>query len=104
VPDGLRAANGTYLHDDLVLSASLTAILDRLRWHVRTETQSVQQFDPLLRKQEILMTVAETEDTITLGRREFDNTFRNRMEYDRQKVFRSGHPRLAHKPVGAAHH
>jgi hypothetical protein len=30
--------------------------------------------------------VIETEDTITIGRREFDNYFRNRLDYDRQKV------------------
>ena len=37
-------------------------------------------------EERLTLTVAETEDTITIGRREFDNTFRNRMEYDRQRV------------------
>ena len=34
----------------------------------------------------VFMNVAETEDTITIGRREFENSFRSRMDYDRQKV------------------
>jgi hypothetical protein len=34
----------------------------------------------------VFMNVTETEDTITIGRREFENSFRSRMDYDRQKV------------------
>jgi hypothetical protein len=52
VPPGKRTDTGQYLHDDLILSASLCAILDRLRWSVHTEHQNIEQFDPLLRKQE----------------------------------------------------
>ena len=51
VPDGKRNADGTYLHDDLILSASLCAILDRLQWSIPTKPEQIEQFDPLLRRQ-----------------------------------------------------
>lgn len=52
VPDGLRDQTGQFLHDDLLVSASLCAILDRFQWAVGSENQTVEQFDPLLRRQE----------------------------------------------------
>lgn len=38
VPNGKRAADGTYLHDDLVISAALVAELDEMEWYARTDT------------------------------------------------------------------
>ena len=52
VPNGSRDTTGQYLHDDLLVSASLCAILDRLQWTVASENETVEQFDPLLRKME----------------------------------------------------
>jgi hypothetical protein len=52
VPDGLRDDTGQFLHDDLLVSASLCAILDRMQWTVSSENETVEQFDPLLRRME----------------------------------------------------
>ena len=36
VPDGSRGPDGELIHDDYILADSLTAVLDRLEWFVRT--------------------------------------------------------------------
>ena len=47
VPEGKRNPAGQYLHDDLLLSLALIAVLDRLDWHTPTPAASVEGFDPL---------------------------------------------------------
>jgi hypothetical protein len=47
VPDGARApASGEYLHDDLLVSAALCAVLDKLTWGL-AESVVVRSPDPL---------------------------------------------------------
>ena len=49
VPDGTReAATGDLVHDDLVLSAALVAVLDGEEWSISGETLVVSRADPLL--------------------------------------------------------
>jgi hypothetical protein len=47
VPASARRADGTFLHDDDLLSSALCAELDRLEWSVSTQAQSVDGFDPI---------------------------------------------------------
>lgn len=47
VPESTRRADGTYLHDDELLSAALCAELDALEWAIQTDLQAVEGFDPL---------------------------------------------------------
>jgi hypothetical protein len=48
VPDGTRAiANGLLVHDDLIVSAALSAKLDELEWTIQTEAAIVHAPDPL---------------------------------------------------------
>jgi hypothetical protein len=47
VPNGAKDAAGDYLHDDLVLSAALCAVLDAQRWAISGPTLVVQRTDPL---------------------------------------------------------
>jgi len=48
VPDGSRGPDGELLHDDYILADSLTAILDKLEWHVYTAPEIIEGIDPLL--------------------------------------------------------
>ncbi len=45
-PNGLKVA-GEYIHDDLVLSAALCAVLDGLEWAISGPALIVQKPDPL---------------------------------------------------------
>jgi hypothetical protein len=48
VPDGTRdPANGELVHDDMVISAALTARLDAEAWQPAAPTLIVQAADPL---------------------------------------------------------
>jgi len=47
VPDGRRDADGRLIHDDIPVTDSLTAILDRLTWTQRSPTLIVRARDPL---------------------------------------------------------
>jgi hypothetical protein len=47
VPDGAKAANGDFLHDDLVLSAALCAVLDSQPWSAAGPALVVQRADPM---------------------------------------------------------
>ena len=47
VPDGMRNAEGEYVHDDLILSAALCAVLDGETWSVGGEALVVKGVDPL---------------------------------------------------------
>ena len=47
VPQGKRNPSGAFMHDDLLLSLALAAILDRLDWHAPTPAAGVEGFDPL---------------------------------------------------------
>jgi hypothetical protein len=48
VPEGSRGPDGSLIHDDYVLADSLTARLDGLEWHVKTEARIVHAKDPLI--------------------------------------------------------
>lgn len=48
VPEGTRDAQGDLVHDDLVLSAAMVAVLDEQAWHVGYEPLLIQAVDPLL--------------------------------------------------------
>ncbi len=48
VTDGTRDAEGTLIHDDLVLSAAMVAVLDEQEWHLGYEPLLIQAVDPLL--------------------------------------------------------
>ena len=48
VPDGRRDADGLLIHDDIPVTNSLTAILDRLKWIIHTDTVIVEFPDPLI--------------------------------------------------------
>ena len=48
VPEGRRDENGLLVHDDIPVTDSLTAILDRLTWILHTDTIIIQPRDPLL--------------------------------------------------------
>jgi len=47
VPEGTADPLGGVLHDDLVLSAAMTAILDEQEWHLALPPQIIQAMDPL---------------------------------------------------------
>ncbi len=47
VPDGRRDADGRPIHDDIPVTDSLTAILDRLEWHLSSPALMVPAPDPL---------------------------------------------------------
>ncbi len=47
VPDGSRGPDGALVHDDFILADSLTAVLDRLDWHVGTLPFISEGFEPL---------------------------------------------------------
>ena len=47
VPDGQRNASGEFVHDDLVLSAALAAVLDRCQWSSNAPALVVPSRDPL---------------------------------------------------------
>jgi hypothetical protein len=47
VPDGRRDADGRLIHDDIPVTDSLTAVLDRLKWSVPSPTLIVRPVDPL---------------------------------------------------------
>ncbi|HEX7541642.1 MAG TPA: hypothetical protein VF352_05880 [Anaerolineales bacterium] len=49
VPDGSRGPDGELIHDDYILADALTAMLDRLEWHVQTKIVAFEGFDPLER-------------------------------------------------------
>ena len=46
VPDGMRNTSGEYVHDDLILSAALCAVLDGEVWSVGGEALVVKGVDP----------------------------------------------------------
>jgi hypothetical protein len=48
VPDGTRGPDGELIHDDYILADALTAVLDRLEWHISTTPYCSEGFDPLL--------------------------------------------------------
>jgi hypothetical protein len=47
VPDGMRNTTGEYVHDDLILSAALCAVLDGEVWSVGGEALVVKGVDPI---------------------------------------------------------
>jgi len=47
VPEGTADPLGGLLHDDLVISAAMTAILDEQEWHISLPPQIIQASDPL---------------------------------------------------------
>ncbi len=47
VPDGRRDENGLLIHDDIPVTDSLTAILDKLDWSISTAPLTVPRKDPL---------------------------------------------------------
>ena len=47
VPDGMRNTAGEYVHDDLILSAALCAVLDGEVWSVGGEALVVKGVDPI---------------------------------------------------------
>jgi hypothetical protein len=47
VPDGLRDEQGELLHDDLVMSAALCAVLDEQEWMMTGAPVVVRRGDPL---------------------------------------------------------
>jgi hypothetical protein len=47
VPDGRRDENGLLIHDDIPVTDSLTAILDKLDWSLQTEPLVAPRSDPL---------------------------------------------------------
>ena len=48
VPEGTRDAEGVLIHDDLVISAAMVAILDEQDWHLSFDPLLIQALDPLL--------------------------------------------------------
>jgi hypothetical protein len=48
VPEGRRDENGLLIHDDIPVTDSLTAVLDRLNWTLHTDTVIINTPDPLL--------------------------------------------------------
>ena len=49
VPDGTRdTSNGELVHDDLILSAALVAVLDEQEWSISSPTLIIKKSDPLL--------------------------------------------------------
>jgi len=48
VPEGARDPEGGLLHDDLVLSASMCALLDEQSWHLSSQTVLIPASDPIL--------------------------------------------------------
>jgi hypothetical protein len=48
VPAGRRDEQGSLIHDDIPVTDSLTAILDKLKWHFSSPTLMVMARDPLL--------------------------------------------------------
>ena len=48
VPEGSRDPQGELIHDDLVLSAAMVAVLDEQDWHLSYEPLLIQAVDPLL--------------------------------------------------------
>ena len=47
VPEGTADPLGGLLHDDLVISAAMTAILDEQEWHISLSPQIIQASDPI---------------------------------------------------------
>jgi hypothetical protein len=47
VPEGRRDADGNIIHDDIPVTDSLTAILDKMKWTTRFETLVIPGKDPL---------------------------------------------------------
>ncbi len=47
VPEGRRDENGSLIHDDIPVTDSLTAILDKLDWSLQTEPLIASRVDPL---------------------------------------------------------
>lgn len=47
VPDGTRDQNGQLIHDDFISADSMIAELDKLEWHIHTDTEIVEGKDPL---------------------------------------------------------
>ena len=47
VPEGTADPLGGLLHDDLVISAAMTAILDEQEWRISLPPQIIQAIDPL---------------------------------------------------------
>jgi hypothetical protein len=47
VPDGRRDADGRLIHDDIPVTDSFTAVLDRLEWSLPSRTLIVRPIDPL---------------------------------------------------------
>ncbi len=47
VPDGRRDSAGRLIHDDIPVTDSLTAILDRLDWHIHFSSYIIRAPDPL---------------------------------------------------------
>jgi hypothetical protein len=47
VPEGTRSTDGELIHDDIILSDALIAILDRLEWSASTNLSASEGFDPL---------------------------------------------------------
>ena len=48
VPEGARDSEGGLLHDDLVLSAAMVAILDEQSWHLSSQAVLIEAHDPIL--------------------------------------------------------
>lgn len=48
VPEGARDPEGVLLHDDLVLSAAMVAILDEQSWHLSSQAVLIEAHDPIL--------------------------------------------------------
>lgn len=48
VPEGSRDGEGNLIHDDLVLSAAMVAVLDEQDWHIGYEPLLIQAVDPLV--------------------------------------------------------
>ena len=47
VKDGTRGMDGLLIHDDYVTADALTAQLDLLEWYVPSETEVIEQADPI---------------------------------------------------------
>ena len=47
VPEGMRGPDGELIHDDYLMADALTAVLDRLEWHARTDVATSEGYDPL---------------------------------------------------------
>ena len=48
VPEGARDPEGVLLHDDLVLSEAMVAILDEQSWHLSSQAVLIEAHDPIL--------------------------------------------------------